>query len=212
LSFRISGVPIWGALAIWLCGCWAPLVSLAPLAINMATGVGSAVFGVAEGAVVSAHQGSGPARDEDHPGEDHPGEDEIDREDRCEELQVNVPDVIQLRRSTTGAPEYRELSLGGELGQPQWIARIDQDTNAGGWRPAGDFLQMKFIPPLVGPIPSASSNYLAYRDMQSESSAAEERLEPLSLNFGHTVGTFTSNGRMYQYALTHTLPCFASPP
>jgi hypothetical protein len=210
LTFRILVSGIVGvALAIGLCGCWLPLISLAPLAISAAEGVGSTVFGVAEGVVVVAHQGSGQARDQD---QDHPGEDEMDREDRCDDLPAEVPGVIELRKSAAGAPEYRELQLGGSLDQPQWIAKVDDDTNAGGWRPAGNFLQMSFTPPLASPIPATSSNYLAYRDMQTESSVAEDRLAPLSLNFGTAVGTFTSNGRTYQYALTHTLPCFSSPP
>ena len=207
MSSRILSGIVGAALATGLCGCWLPLISLAPVALGAAEGVGSTAFGMAESVVVVAHQGSGQARDQDHPDED-----EMDREDRCDELPAEVPGVIELRKSAAGAPEYRELQLGGSLDQPQWIAKIDDDTSAGGWHSAGHFLQMNFTPPLASPIPAVSSNYLAYRDLQSESSTAEETLVPLSVNFGTAVGTFTSDGHTYQYALTHTLPCFSSPP
>ena len=31
--------------------------------------------------------------------------------DNCNQLEVQVPDVIELRRSASGAPEYRELQI-----------------------------------------------------------------------------------------------------
>src|SRR5690348_12873512 len=65
-------------LAIGTCGCFLPALSLAPLAIDAAEGVGSAVLAVTEGAVVEAHKGSGKSGDEDHAGES-----EMEREDRC---------------------------------------------------------------------------------------------------------------------------------
>ncbi len=156
-------------------------------------------------AVVAAHQGSAKSGDQDHPGED-----EMDREDRCEQLQLDVPGVIELHKSAAGAPEYRELQLGGSLGQPQWTPIVGQDTNARGWRPAVHFLQMNFTPPL-GLLPDAGSDYLAYRPMQSESSAPDVEFVALTVNFGKTEGTFPWNGRLYQFALAHTLPCFPPP-
>lgn len=90
--------------AFAICGCWLPAVELAPLAISAAEGVGSTVFGLAEGTVVMAHQGNEQVPDSSD-------EDGMDREDRCEELETDVPGVIELRRGPNGEPEYRELNL-----------------------------------------------------------------------------------------------------
>lgn len=199
---RICLMLFGAVLGFGACGCW---LAVLPLAINVAEDVGSAVASVTINAVVSAHQESGKFADQDHPGEG-----EMDREDRCEQLQLEVPGVIELRKSAAGAPEYRELQVSGSLGNPQWRAMVDQDARVGGWRPAANFLQMNFTPPL-GPLPDAGSDYLAYRLMQSES-PAEVEFAPLTVNFGKTEGTFRWNGSLYQFALAHTLPCFPVPP
>ena len=189
-------------LGIGVCGCWLALV---PLAINVAEGVGSAAASVTINAVVSAHQESGKSG-----GQNHAGEDEMDREDRCEQLQIEIPGVIELRKSAAGAPEYRELRLGGTLGRPRWMAIADPD-DAGAWRPAVNFLQINFVPPL-GPLPNAGNDYLAYRLVQSGSSTPEVEFTPLTVYFGETEGTFRWHGSLYQFALAHALPCFPVPP
>jgi hypothetical protein len=193
-------------LAIGTCGCFLPALSLAPLAISAAEGVGSAVLAVTEGAVVEAHKGSGKSGDEDHAGES-----EMEREDRCEQLQMDAPGVIELHKGAGGAPEYRELQLGGALDRPQWSATVDKDTNTGGWRPAINFLRMDFTPPL-GALPDAGSDYVAYTLIETEPSAAQDRLAAMTLNFGKPGGSFKWNGQQYVYALAHRLPCFPPPP
>ena len=70
------------------------------MALGAAEGVGSAAFGVVEGVVVVAHQGSGQERPQDHPGED-----EIDREDRCDELQP------KFRRDRTAQERRRRARI-----------------------------------------------------------------------------------------------------
>lgn len=195
-----------GMLAIGTCGCWLAAIQLAPLAIGAAEGVGSAVANVAEGAVVAAHQGSGQSGDEDHAGED-----EMAHEDRCEQLQMEAPGVIEVRKGAAGAPEYRELQLSGSLDRPQWTVMIDQDTNAGGWRPAAHLLAANFTPPL-GALPGTESEYLAYRPVHSDSLTAVEAVVPLTLNFSAGAGTFNWKGQLYQFALAHKLPCFPPPP
>ena len=193
-------------LAIGTCGCWLAAFQLAPIALSAAEGVGSAVANVAEGAVVAAHKGS-----EQSGGEDHSGEDEFTREDRCEQLQMEAPGVIEVRKPVAGAPEYRELELSGALDQPQWTVITDKDTNAGGWRPAANLLTANFTPPL-GALPAAGSDYLAYRPVQSNSLTSVEPVVSLSMNFGGGVGTFNWKGQLYQFALAHKLPCFPPPP
>lgn len=190
--------------AFAICGCWLPAVELAPLAISAAEGVGSTVFGLAEGTVVMAHQGNEQVPDSSD-------EDGMDREDRCEELETDVPGVIELRRGPNGEPEYRELELGGSLDEPRWTVRESQDTSADGWRPAAALLRMNFTPPLSDAIPAKGSNYLAYRSAQLPDAIAENSLVPLSVNFGAIDGTFESGGQQYQFAMTHKLPCFPSP-
>ena len=203
---RIPLALLCGTLAIGTCGCWLAAFQLAPLALSAAEGVGSAVANVAEGAVVAAHKGS-----EQSGNEDHQGEDEFTRQDRCEQLQMEAPGVIEVRKVAAGAPEYRQLQLSGSLDQPQWTVMIDQDTNAGGWRPAANLLAANFTPPL-GALPGAGSDYLAYRPVQSDSLTAVEAVVPLGLNFGGAAGTFNWKGQLYQFALAHKLPCFPPPP
>ncbi len=185
-----------------MCGC---VLGAIPLAIQAAEGVGSVAANATLGAVVSAHQNKPQAADEGHPGES-----KSDREDRCSELQADAPAVIELHKSAAGAPEYRELQLGGSLASPQWMPIAFKDTNAEGWRPALNFLKMDFTPPL-GELPSSGSDYIAYRPIQSDSPVPSVEFVPLSVNFTRGEGTFRWNGTVYQYALAHTLPCFAPP-
>ena len=200
----IAAIIVGGMLLMSLDGC---MLAALPLAISAAEGVGSVVANGALSAVVASHQGSSNI----NPDPDHPGEDQMDREDRCEQLQIDAPDVIEIRKSAAGAPEYRELKLGGSLAKPQWTAVIEQDTNPQGWRPAVHFLQMDFTPPL-GALPNPGSDYLAYRPMHTDASAPDVEFVPLSENFGKTQGTFRWNGGLYQFALASRLPCFPAPP
>jgi hypothetical protein len=193
------------AMAIGVCGCFLPALGLAPLAINAVAGVGSAALAMTEGAVIEAHKGSGKSGDEDHAGES-----DMDREARCDQLQMDTPGLIELRKVGAGAPEYRELQLRGALDRPQWTVLADKDTNAQGWRPAVNFLHMNFTPPL-GALPEAGSDYLAYALTESGPSA-DDRVAAMTSNFGKAEGTFDWNGQRYQYALGQRLPCFPPPP
>jgi hypothetical protein len=185
-------------------GCSGCLLGAIPLAIDAVEGVGSTVVSGAIGGAVESHQNSVAAADKEHPGEDP-----MEREDRCSDLEMNTPNVIELRQGTGGAPEYRELQVAGAFGTPQWQAVVDQGTNPAGWRPAVHFLQMQFTPPL-GPLPTTGSDYIAYRPLKSDSGAAIEMV-PLAVNFGKGEGTFMWNGSPYRYALAQALPCFPPP-
>ncbi len=122
-----------------------------------------------------------------------------------------MPGVIELRKSAAGAPEYRALGLVDSLDEAQWAPITDKGEREGGWRPAVNFLQMNFSPPLTGAVPETESNYLAYAPVQSISAAEADRSTALTTNFGKTVGTFNWSGRDYHYAVTRTLPCFPPP-
>lgn len=197
------------ALALGTCGCWAAALQLAPLGIQAVEAVGSGVVHLAEGAAISAHQHSASraARDPNHPDED-----EVDREERCDELELEVPGVVEVRKSPAGTPEYRELRLGGSPDEPQWAPILDKDTAAGGWRPALNFMRMNFTPPLDGLLPPSGSAYLAYAPTEPRTEVEQDRLVALTVDFGSGVGTFGWNGRIYQYAVASKLPCFPSPP
>ena len=132
--------------------------------------------------------------------------------DACNQLEVEVPDVIELRRSTSGAPEYRELEISDSLAQRQWLPLADSETTPDGWRPAVNFLQMSFTPPLGAVVPESASSFLAYTPSKVITAADGDRLTAMSSNFGRPVGTFTWNGNYYHYVVTSTLPCYPPPP
>jgi len=184
---------------------------LAPIAANVAEDVGAGVVeaaaGVAEGVTMITHQGADRAKQEELARESA-----MDSDDSCDLLEVEVPGVIELRRSAAGAPEYRELRLSDSLDERQWTPMTDNKTAADGWRPAVNFLQMNFSPPLGAAVPETASNFLAYAPSEFVSAADGDRLAAMTSNFGKPVGTFSWDGRYYNYVVTRTLPCFPPPP
>lgn len=132
-------------------------------------------------------------------------------DDTCDQLEVEVPGVIELRRSAAGTPEFRELQLTDSLDDRQWTPIAYSETKPDGWRPATNFLQMNFTPPLGAVIPENSSSFLAYAPSQFVSAADGDKLTAMTTNFGKPVGTFTWNGHYYHYVVTTTLPCFPPP-
>jgi len=183
----------------------------APIAANVAEDLGADAIGLTAGIASSvtgnAHQGDDRAKIEEQARERA-----MDSADRCDQLEAQVPGVIELRRSAAGAPEYRELRLSDPLDERQWIPIADNETTADGWRPAVNFLQMNFSPPLGAVIPETASNFLAYVPSQFISVAAGDRFAAMTSNFGKPVGTFSWNGNYYHYVVIRTLPCFPPPP
>jgi len=180
---------------------------LAPIAANVAEQVGGGALELAAGVGASANQASTA---EKKAKEAH--DSAMNSDDSCEQLEVEVPDVIELRRSATGAPEYRELQLTDSIDQRQWAAIADGETTPDGWRPAVNFLQMNFSPPLGAVVSEKSSSFLAYAPSQFVTAADGDRLTAMTSNFGKPVGTFTWNGHYYHYVVTSTLPCYPPPP
>ena len=169
-------------------------------AIELTAGIGSSVS-------ASRHPGADRAKQE---------ADARDRAmnsaDRCDQLEAEVPGVIELRRSAAGTPEYRELRLSDSLDEWQWIPIADSETTTDGWRPAVNFLQMNFSPPLGAVVPETASNFMAFTPSQFISVADADRFAAMASNFGKPAGTFTWNGNYYHYVVTSTLPCFPPPP
>ena len=207
-QIRASLVAILGATIIFgISGCWLAAAQFAPLAANAAEYVGSSAVEIAGGVAASNHGEA--ARDKQYEDARHAS---MTSGDDCNQLEVQVPDVIELRRSASGAPEYRELQISDSLDQLQWAPIADSETTADGWRPAVNFLQMNFTPPLGAVVPESASSFLAYTPSKVITAADGDRLSAMTSNFGKPVGTFTWNGNYYHYVVTSTLPCFPPPP
>ena len=85
-------------------GCWMAAAQFAPLAANAAEYVGSTALEVAAG-VGASNNAEATAQSM----KKRRVRAAMNSGDNCNQLEVEVPDVIELRRSATGAPEYREL-------------------------------------------------------------------------------------------------------
>ena len=195
------------AASVALSGCWMLAAQLAPIAANAAEEVGGGALELAAGAAASTHGDQARAKqDEDA------RQGAMTSGDSCNQLEVQVPDVIELRRSAAGAPEYRELQISDSLAERQWLPLTNSDTTPDGWRPAVNFLQMNFTPPLGAVVAESSSSFLAYTPAKVITAADGDRLTAMSTNFGKPLGTFTWNGNYYHYVVTSTLPCYPPPP
>ena len=199
------------AVAVGVSGCWMAAAQFAPIAANVAEDIGADAVGltagIAQSVTATSHQGADRAKQEAEARERV-----TDSADRCDQLEAEVPGVIELRRSAAGAPEYRELRLSDSLDEWQWIPIADSETTADGWRPAVNFLQMNFSPPLGAVVPETASNFMAFAPSQFISVADADRFAAMASNFGKPAGTFTWNGQYYHYVVTSTLPCFPPPP
>ena len=199
------------AVAVGVSGCWMAAAQFAPIMAEVAEDVGVGAVGLTAGIGSSVTAAT-------HPGADRAQQEEaarqrvMDSADKCDQLEAEVPGVIELRRSAAGAPEYRELRLSDSLEERQWIPIAYNETTADGWRPAVNFLQMSFSPPLGAVVPETASNFLAYTPSQFISVADGNRYAAMASNFGKPAGTFTWNGNYYHYVVTSTLPCFPPPP
>ncbi len=179
-------------------------LQFAPYAIQGAEYVGSGLVhgaaSVAEGVGMMTHGSDAVHKYSEMSSEER---------ERCDQLAYQVPGVIEMRKAAAGGPEYRELRLDGTGDDAQWMPVIQQDAAVGGWHPAVNFLQMNFDPPMTGVIRADSgSTFLAYAPSDSQSPAEQDQLVSLTMNFGEPIGTFTWNGRVYQFEVTIALPCY----
>ncbi|MGH7934610.1 MAG: hypothetical protein ACREQN_15815, partial [Candidatus Binataceae bacterium] len=150
-------------------------------------------------ATLSAHQ------------HDAPKDEQEQETGMCNELLMETPSIIQFRPATTGTLEWRELTLGGTDDAPLWTVATEQKGGESVWAPATNLAKMNFQPPVQGLMAPEVPNYLAYAPTQVRDSGENGELVALVLDFGPSVGTFSWDGRIYQYSVVHKLPCFPAP-
>ena len=133
---------------------------------------------------------------------------QLTSDDVCHLMAIARPDlmVVELRKNSTGAPEYRELHLQNSAQEVRWTPVVDSDTGPSGWRPAVNFLKMDFNPPLTEVIPDNGTCYLAYVPIVVNPNNPNQSVEVKS-GSGDAAGAFSWEGREYQYKVARTLPC-----
>jgi hypothetical protein len=139
------------------------------------------------------------------------GGDPAEGEDRCDELELEVPGTIELQVAANGPTAWRELQLGGSTDAPQWQAQAGEQSDAAGWRSLRNLHTMSFEPPLQDSLRGGKPNYLAYAPAEPQTSIERDQLVALTADFGAGLGTFKWHGRSYQYTLVNRLPCFPGP-
>jgi hypothetical protein len=175
-------------------GCWMAAIQFAPLAIKAVEAVGSGATNLASNAA-AARAGQR-------------GDDEVDRQERCDELEDAAPSVIEFRRAEANASaQWRELRLDHSAGDPTWIAAIVPGSGTE-WRPTENLPTMKFVPPLARALKPGIPDYLAYAPAEPLTPLEDDQLSSMTVEFGAGTGTFQWNGRVYQYAVADKLPCF----
>jgi len=118
----------------------------------------------------------------------------------------DTPGVIELRKGADGSTEYREMRIALTATAVSWTPVVDRDTSADGWRPAQNFLNMNFTPPLPAALSNDKTIFLAYAPAYTGVPEDNDKLIQFNRSFGDPVGTFDWNGRVYQYSLPSSLP------
>jgi len=177
-------------------GCLAG--ALAPLALQAGEMAGVGALNAAGYAM------AGHAHDENQT-------DPAEKEERCDELQLQVPGTIEFRVADDSPVAWRELQLGGSTDTPQWQALAGEQSDAAGWRQLSNLRTMSFEPPLQQSLRDGKPNFLAYAPAEPRTASERDQLVALTADFGAGLGTFQWNGRAYAYTLVHRLPCFPGP-
>jgi hypothetical protein len=200
LSLALRGLTLAAAAAAVLsaAGCLAPAIGLAPLALQASEAAGVGAIDVA-GSAATGKAGADGAIDPD------------EAEERCDELELEVPGTIEFQVAHNSPTAWRELQLGGSTDDPQWQAIASDQSDAAGWRPLVNLHTMRFAPPLQQALRAGKPNYLAYAPAEPQTAVERDQLVALTADFGAGLGTFEWNGRAYQYTLVTRLPCFPGP-
>ncbi len=178
-------------------------LELAPVAVQAVETVGYGIIGLAERAASSS--GSSSARSK-------ASDEEEQKHEACASLEMQAPLIIEFHTDANGAPvRYRELTLEGELGRPQWKTVADPEADAHGWRPASHFAQMDFQPPIISWLKPGTSSYIAYTPEATDEMEEHDEFDDLTTDFGPRFGTFRWQGNVYDYGVLPKLPCFPAP-
>jgi hypothetical protein len=184
-------------LAVAVSGCWMAALQLAPAAL-------SAVGDVGKGAVALASNDKSKQDPED--------QDDFPRGQKCDDLEMEAPVMVQMEAGTGGGAKWRELSISqGMEAEQRWIPMPTQNTDADGWRSVSNLASLDFQPPIQTTLAPGAPVYLAYAPSDPQTLEERNELSGLGFNFGTELGTFHSDGRLYRYALLKELPCFPPP-
>ncbi|MGH8011026.1 MAG: hypothetical protein ACREQ4_00840 [Candidatus Binataceae bacterium] len=167
-----------------------------PMALSAAEAVGGGAINLA--AAEADHHGKATRGDDPDKG-------------MCNGLLLQTPLVIQFRPAAGGSLEWRELALGGSPDKPLWAPATEEHGTHSQWAAATNIAKMDFQPPLEGMLDPEAPNYIAYAPVENGGAQQDEALITLVVDFGPAVGTFSWNGRIYQYSVVHQLPCYPAP-
>jgi len=193
------------AIAFGSAGCMLPLLGAIP-----------SVISVAHAAYTAATGGTKDDADPKDPDAEQPTEEaskpapQLTPANLCQMMAIAHPDMVlvELRKNSAGAPEYRELHLQNSADEAHWIPTADSETGPDGWIPAVNFLKMNFQPPLTNSIPDVGTCYLAYAPIAMDPNDPYQAAQLKSAT-GSGVDTFSWGGRVYQYTVARTLPCLS---
>lgn len=130
--------------------------------------------------------------------------------DKCEQLVSAIPYVAELRTDANGGVEIRQWALSGTPGKTEWTIVPDKDSSPEGWHPQHGFADLDFTPPLQTVLSAEHARYLIFAPAQADDTRGNEQMVSFVAAFGPADGTFRWRGRLYDYAVAKTLPCFAS--
>jgi len=193
------------AMLLGVNGCWMAALQLAPVAVQAVETVGYGILRLAAEATMHSSANNDLSKPSKSDEEDA-------RHQACASLEMQAPLIIEFHTDASGAPlRYRELTLVGELGSPQWQAVPDPEADAHGWRPATHFAQMDFQPPINSWLKPGESSYIAYTPESSDDLEERDEYNDLVTDFGPRFGTFRWQGNVYDYGVLPKLPCFPAP-
>ncbi len=182
-------------------------LQLAPVAVQAVETVGYGILRLAAEATMPSPSSSSARGDQDKKSDE-----EEQKHRACASLEMQAPLIIEFHADANGAPvRYRELTLEGELGSPQWKPVPDPEADAHGWRPATHFAQMNFQPPIISWLRPGSSSYIAYTPEGDDDPEENDEYNDLVTDFGPRFGTFRWQGNVYDYGVLPKLPCFPPP-
>jgi hypothetical protein len=189
------------AMSIGCAGCMLPLLSAIPSLFSLAHEAATAKS-ADEDAAAKDRSGDPVSADATPPPPP------LTPDNVCQLMALARPDLVvaEFRKDSTGAPEYRDLRMQTSTESARWTPEVDSGTDAGGWRPAVNFLKMNFQPPLANAIPDSGTCYLAYSPIEPADSNAAAASQPKP-SYADSVGAFSWGGRTYQYTVARSLPC-----